>query len=79
MVELEIVDIEKEESMQVILGHAGFIKTVEDLHEALAEAVPMIKFGVAFVEASGKRLIRYSGNDVNLQEVAYKNMFGLEF
>ncbi|MEM0107028.1 MAG: adenosine-specific kinase [Candidatus Micrarchaeaceae archaeon] len=74
MVEFEIVDIEKEENMQVIIGHAGFIKTVEDLHEALASSVPGIKFGVAFVEASGKRLVRYSGNDSKLQEFAYKNI-----
>ncbi|MFX6315287.1 adenosine-specific kinase, partial [Acinetobacter baumannii] len=56
--ELKLVPIEKPENLNVILGQAHFFKTVEDLHEALVTAVPGIKFGLAFSEASGKRLVR---------------------
>ena len=71
---IDIIEIEKEESTNVIIGHSSFIKTVEDLHEACINAVPNIKFGIAFVEASGKRLLRYSGNDTKLEKLAVKNM-----
>ena len=54
--ELKLIPIEKPENLNVILGQAHFIKTVEDLHEALVTAVPGIRFGLAFSEASGKRL-----------------------
>lgn len=74
MVELEIVQIEKEEDIQLILGHAGFIKTAEDLYEAMLNAVPNVKFGLAFAEASGKKLIRTEGNDTSLEELAAKNL-----
>jgi adenosine/AMP kinase len=60
------VSIHKPETVNVILGQAHFIKTVEDLHEALVTAVPGIKFGLAFCESSGPCLIRYSGTDGEL-------------
>ncbi len=70
---LTLVSIEKPESLNVILGQTHFIKSVEDLHEALVTAVPGIKFGLAFCEASGKRLIRKSGTDDGLVGLAVKN------
>ncbi len=75
LTEFEIIETEKDEDMQIVIGHAGFIKTVEDIHEALVNSVPGIKFGVAFVEASGKRLLRSSGNDAELEALAIKNLF----
>lgn len=71
--ELLLVPIEKPEGLNVILGQSHFIKTVEDLHEALVTAVPGIAFGLAFCEASGKRLIRRSGTDEALVELATRN------
>jgi adenosine/AMP kinase len=67
------VKIEKPEPINFILGQSHFIKTVEDLHEALVNTVPGIKFGVAFCEASGKCLIRWSGTDDDMNELARKN------
>ncbi len=67
------VRIEKPEEINFILGQSHFIKTVEDIHEALVGAVPGIKFGLAFCEASGKCLIRWSGTDAALIELAKKN------
>jgi len=69
-----VVKIEKPENINVILGQSHFIKTVEDIHEALVNAVPGIRFGLAFCEASGKRLIRWSGNDDALVALAQKNL-----
>jgi len=71
--ELQIVTIEKPEDLNLILGQAHFIKTVEDLHEALVGAVPGLRFGIAFCEASGPRLVRRSGNDSELVELAVRN------
>lgn len=71
--EIQIVKIEKPESVNFILGQSHFIKTVEDIHEALVAAVPGIKFGLAFCESSGKCLIRTSGNDDSMLELATKN------
>ncbi len=70
---LDLVPIEKPEALNFILGQSHFIKTVEDVHEALVNAVPGIKFGLAFCEASGKRLIRWSGTDPALIELAQRN------
>ena len=70
MIELHAVPIEKPEDMNVILGQSHFIKTVEDVHEALAGAVPQLRFGIAFCEASGPRLVRRSGNEPELVELA---------
>jgi adenosine/AMP kinase len=72
-VELHIVAIDKPDDMNVVVGQAHFIKTVEDLHEALAGVSPHLRFGVAFCEASGPRLVRFSGNDDRLVELARRN------
>jgi hypothetical protein len=72
-VHLLTVKIDKPEELNFILGQSHFIKTVEDLHEALVTAVPGIKFGVAFCEASGECLVRWSGTDSTLIELACKN------
>ena len=72
-IELHIVTVEKPEDLNVILGQSHFIKTVEDLHEALAGAVPGLRFGIAFCESSGPRLVRRSGNDPQLVELASRN------
>ena len=61
--EYECIAIEKSEDTSAILGHAGFIKTVEDLYEAVVGSVPGVKFGIAFAEASGPCLVRSDGND----------------
>ena len=71
--ELVTVQIEKPEAINLILGQTHFIKSVEDIHEALFAAVPGIKFGVAFCEASGKCLVRWSGTDTAMTELARKN------
>ncbi len=75
--ELSIVSIEKPEAVNFILGQSHFIKTVEDLHEALVSAVPGIRFGLAFCEASGKCLIRWSGTDEAMIELAKKNAMAI--
>lgn len=67
------VKIDKPEDINFILGQSHFIKTVEDVHEALVNAVPGIKFGVAFCEASGKCLVRWSGTDDDMVRLAQKN------
>ncbi len=71
--ELLTVQVENPDALNVIIGQSHFIKTVEDIHEALVTTVPGIKFGVAFNEASGPRLIRYSGTDEALVALAKKN------
>ena len=75
--QLLTVALEKPESVNVILGQAHFIKTVEDLHEALVGAVPGIQFGLAFCEASGPCLVRHSGTAPELIELATKNAMAL--
>ena len=74
---IEMVKIEKSDEMQLIIGHAGFIKTVEDLYEAIVSSVPKVKFGIAFSEASGKRLVRSEGNDKGLVGLAERNMLAI--
>jgi hypothetical protein len=71
--ELKTVALETPEGCNLILGHSHFIKTVEDLHEIMVGISSQVKFGIAFCEASGPCLIRGTGNDVYLQEVATKN------
>lgn len=71
--ELTVVKIEKPEEINFVLGQSHFIKTIEDVHEALVSTVPGIKFGLAFNEASGKCLIRWSGTDEAMIELAKKN------
>ena len=75
--QLTTVRIEKPDAINFILGQTHFIKTVEDVHEALVNAVPGIKFGLAFCEASGKCLVRWSGTDATLIELAKKNALGV--
>ena len=67
------VRIEKPEATNIVLGQTHFIKSVEDIHEALVGAVPGIKFGLAFCEASGKCLVRWSGTDPAMTDLARRN------
>jgi len=69
-VKIVAVDVPVPDGTNVIIGRSHFIKTVEDLYEALVTSCPSLKFGIAFCEASGKRLIRRDGNDGELVEVA---------
>jgi hypothetical protein len=71
------VDIEKPESVNFVLGQTHFIKSVQDMHEILVSTVPGIKFGLAFCEASGKCLIRWSGTDQTMIELARKNALAI--
>jgi adenosine/AMP kinase len=71
--ELTAVPIDKPDDLNVIVGQAHFVKTVEDLHEVLAGASPHLRFGVAFCEASGPCLVRRSGNDPELVDLAVRN------
>lgn len=68
--QLTSVKIQKPEDVNVIIGQSHFIKTVEDVHEALVNAVPGVRFGLAFCEASGACLVRWSGNDDELLGLA---------
>jgi len=68
--ELETMKIEPPEDCNVILGTAHFIKTVEDLYEALVNSVPDIRFGIGFCESSGPHLVRCEGNDAELKKLA---------
>jgi adenosine/AMP kinase len=72
-----IVPIEKPDETNFILGQTHFIKTVEDVHEALVNAVPGIQFGLAFCEASGNCLVRWSGTNPDLIELAQKNALAI--
>lgn len=71
--ELKLVDISKPEEVNLILGQSHFIKTTEDLYEALVQAVPGIRFGLAFCESSGPCLIRVEGNDAEMMELAVRS------
>ena len=71
--DLSLVPLEKPEDVNLILGQSHFIKTVEDLHEALVNAVPGITFGLAFCESSGPRLVRRTGTDPDLTDLATRN------
>jgi adenosine/AMP kinase len=71
--DIQIVVIQKPEPVNFILGQSHFIKTVEDMHEMLVSSVPGIKFGLAFCEASGKCLVRFSGTDDAMIELAKQN------
>lgn len=75
--ELKTLAIENPDELNFILGHAHFIKTVEDIHEAIVCTVPDAKFGVAFCEASMACLVRYSGTDEKMIELAKKNAYAL--
>jgi uncharacterized protein len=75
--QLMTVKIEKPDDINFILGQSHFVKTVEDVHEALVQSVPGIKFGVAFCEASGEMLIRWTGTDDAMIELAKRNALAL--
>lgn len=75
--QLTTVRIDKRADLNFILGQSHFIKTVEDLHEAIVQTVPQMKFGLAFCEASGPSLVRFSGNDETLIELAKNNALAL--
>jgi len=75
--QLEAIPIEKDDDINFILGQAHFIKTVEDLYEAMVNGVPGAKFGVAFCEASIKRLLRLAGTDESLIDMAKRNALAI--
>lgn len=75
--ELSLVELEKPAEVNLILGQSHFIKTVEDIHEAMVNSVPGVRFGLAFCESSGPCLVRASGNDEELIELAQKNALAI--
>ena len=75
--ELKIIKIENPDSMNLILGQSHFIKTVEDIYEAIVSTVPMAKFGLAFCEASDVCLVRHTGTDKEMLDLARKNAYAL--
>ncbi len=75
--ELKVVKIDKPEDINFILGQSHFIKTVEDIYEAIVQTNPQMKFGLGFCESSGKALVRWTGNDDKLIEMAKKNAVSL--
>jgi len=75
--QLELVKVQKPQDMNVIIGHSHFIKTVEDIYEELVSSMPSIKFGLAFCEASAKRLVRVEGNDEKLKKIASDNALNI--
>ena len=75
--ELKTVQIEKDDETNIILGQSHFIKTIEDIYEAMVNAVPNVRFGVAFCEASVRRLVRLAGTDKELVESAKKNALAI--
>jgi hypothetical protein len=75
--EIKVVKVEKPADANVIIGQAHFIKTAEDIYEALVNAVPGIKFGLAFCEASGPCLVRSEGTDAALKKLAEKNALSI--
>src|SRR4030066_1716097 len=77
IMDIKSVKIDKPEDMDFILGQAHFIKTVEDIHEAIVNTAPQMKFGIGFCESSGSALLRYSGNNDSLIELAKKNALNI--
>jgi len=75
--EFKVVKLEKPDTLNLILGQSHFIKTVEDIHEALVTAVPGIEFGLAFCESSGPALVRATGTNDELIELAQQNALAL--
>jgi uncharacterized protein len=75
--DLKLVRVKNPEALNVILGHSHFIKTVEDLYEALVTSVPGILFGLAFCEASAERLIRVDGTDPEMRALAAENALSI--
>lgn len=77
MIDIKIVAMDKDLETQIVVGHAGFIKTVEDLYETMISSAPGIKFGIGFVEASGACLVRSEGNDEELRKKAELNALNI--
>ncbi|MFH0855890.1 MAG: adenosine-specific kinase [Candidatus Omnitrophota bacterium] len=75
--ELKLIEIKKPKDVNLILGQSHFIKTVEDIHEALVNNVPGIKFGLSFAESSGARKVRVEGNDPELRGLAAENSLAI--
>jgi adenosine/AMP kinase len=75
LVDLKIVKLDVPEGTNIIVGRTHFIKTEEDLYEALVTSCPSIKFGIGFCEASQERLVRHDGNDKELEELAAESCF----
>jgi uncharacterized protein len=75
--DIQTVTVDKPEDLNLILGQSHFIKTVEDLYEVLVGSSPHLKFGLAFCESSGPRLIRRAGNDDELVELATRNVMAI--
>lgn len=75
--QLKLVPIENPDALNLILGQSHFIKTVEDIHEAVVTGVPGVKFGLAFCESSGEALVRSTGNDPELKALAERNALAL--
>jgi adenosine/AMP kinase len=75
--ELKIISVDKPADLNFILGQSHFIKTVEDLYEALVQTVPGMRFGIGFCESSGPALVRFAGNDQRLIELAQRNALAL--
>lgn len=73
----DVVPVDKPDDLNVVIGQAHFIKTVEDLHEAIVGVSGALRFGLAFCEASGPRLVRRSGNDVELVDLAIRNALAI--
>jgi hypothetical protein len=71
--ELKVIRVETPEDCNIVLGQSHFIKTVEDLYEAMVSSTPTVKFGLAFCESSGERLVRVEGNDEALKKIAAEN------
>ena len=74
---LDVVPVDKPDDVNVVIGQAHFIKTVEDLHEAMVGVSSSLRFGLAFCEASGPRLVRRTGNDPELVELATRNALAI--
>ncbi|MCM8823428.1 MAG: adenosine-specific kinase [Candidatus Omnitrophica bacterium] len=74
---LEIVKINKPAELNIIIGQTHFIKSIEDIYEALVSSVPNIKFGIAFCEASGATLVRSEGSDEELKKIAIDNALAI--
>ena len=77
MLDIKTVNIDKDLETQIVIGHAGFIKTAEDLYETMITSAPGIKFGIGFVEASGACLVRSEGNDDALRQRAELNALNI--
>lgn len=71
------MSVDKPDDLNVVIGQAHFIKTADDLHEAMVGVSPSLRFGLAFCEASGPRLVRRSGNDPELVELAVRNALAI--